>query len=87
MLSPMLESGRIELLAVPATLDEFLLDPTKLLIEQEVRLMDQTDNGIGPNFRIRVFKPVFVELPSLLIREIGYPGTRGCDLTDQMRLV
>ena len=50
MLSPMLESGRIELLAVPATLNEFLLEPTKLLIEQEVRLMDQTDNGIGPNF-------------------------------------
>jgi hypothetical protein len=46
----MLESGRIELLAVPATLNEFLLEPTKLLIEQEVRLMDQTDNGIGPNF-------------------------------------
>ena len=63
----MLESGRIELLAVPATLDEFLLEPTKLLIEQEVCLMDQADNGVGANFRIRVLKPVFVEFPSLLI--------------------
>jgi hypothetical protein len=67
MLSPMLESGRIELLAIPATLDEILLEPTKLLIEQEVRLMDQADNGVGANFRVRVLKPVFVKLPSLLI--------------------
>ena len=67
MLSPVLKSGRIEMLSIPATLDEFLLEPTKLLIEQEVRLMDQTNNGISANFGVRVLKPVFVELPSLLI--------------------
>ncbi|MFN0128803.1 MAG: hypothetical protein ACKV19_19200 [Verrucomicrobiales bacterium] len=65
------ESGGGELLDVAATFDERLFHRRNLAIEQEIRLMDQTDGGIGADGRVSVFQPRSVQTPALLISQIS----------------
>lgn len=54
---PLGETSCCKLLAVPALFNEGCLQRGNLPVEQEVRLMDQADDSIGPNLGTLMLQP------------------------------
>jgi len=71
------DASRGELFGVAAAGDEFLLKANDLLVEQEVCLVDQAKQGIGPHGRVFVVEPWAVEVAAGVVSGGGGIGWIG----------
>lgn len=68
------QAGGGELFAVAAVFDEGFFESGNLPIEQEVRLVNQADEGISADGGVRVVKPADIEGVAFVVGEIGQIG-------------
>ena len=69
------DAGGGELFGKAATLDEILLQTDELLVEQVVRLVDEAQQGVGPDRGFFMFQPPGVKRPPGIVA--GVEGSVG----------